>query len=207
MSTPIVWHESVERLLEELTDEAQVRARIHMKQYMSYRRRNQCYTLPVVILSVISGSGNFISESYTDLTKKYMIMGIGTLSIFVSIISAVSQYLKLAQTEEANRIASLQWGKFYSKIKFQLYLKRENREGCHDFLLSVFSEYDRLYEISPPLLSTFIKHIRRKLRNLDINQFKLPFYMNGVERVIKYVENLEESFVSNTVDDEKNTNI
>ena len=196
----LVWHDSIERLLEELTDEAQVRARIHMKQYMSYRRRNQCYSLPVVILSVISGSGNFISEGYTALVKKYMILGIGTLSIFVSIISAVSQYLKLAQTEESNRIASLSWGKFYSRIKFQLYLKRENREAAHDFMLSVFSEYDRLYEISPPLLSKFIKHIRNKLQNTDLNGFKLPFYMNGVERVEKYDEHSE--FDNNTESDE-----
>ena len=201
MATPIQWHDSVERLLQELTDESQVRSKLHYKQYMSYRRRNQCFTLPVVILSVLSGSGNFISESYTNLTKKYMIMGIGTVSILVSVISAVSQFLKLAQLEESNRISSLQWGKFYSKIKFQLYLQREDRETCHDFLLSVFSEYDRLYEMSPPLLSGFIKHIRKKLRKRELGGFVLPFYMNGVQRVIKYED--PEDFPDNSIDDVK----
>ena len=150
MATPVVWHDSVERLLQELTDESQIRSKLHYKQYMSYRRRNQCFTIPVVVLSVLSGSASFISEGFTNLTKKYMIMGIGMVSIFVSIVSAVSQFLKLAQLEESNRMSSLQWGKFYSRIKFQLYLQRENREVCHDFLLSVFSEYERLYETSPP---------------------------------------------------------
>jgi hypothetical protein len=199
MATPIVWSDPVEKLCLELTDEAQVRSRIHMKQHMYYRCRNQLFTLPVVILSVISGSGSFISEGYTDLTKKYMIMGIGTLSIFISIVSAVSQFLKLAQNEEANRMAALAWGKFYSRIRFQLYLKRKDRDSCHDFLQSIFSEYDRLYEISPPLLSKFIKHVRKKLRGQDMNGFKLPYYMNGVERMVKHDEYEDNTFE----DDEK----
>ena len=188
MGAQIEWHDSVERLLEELTDESQIRAKLHYKQYMSYRRRNQFFTLPVVVLSVLSGSGNFISESYEAFTKKYMILGIGAISILVSVISAVSQFLKLAQLEESNRISSLEWGKFYSKIKFQLYLQREDRDMCHDFLMSVFSGYSRLYEMSPPLLSKFIKRVRKKLRKRGegLNGFILPFYMNGVQRVLKY---------------------
>ena len=196
----IEWHESIEILLEELCDESQVRSKLHMKQFMSYRRRNQMYTIPVVILSVLSGSGNFISESYSDLTKKYMIMGIGTISIFVSIVSAVRTFLKLAELSEGNRIASLSWGKFYSRCKFQLYLKRDDREVCHDFLLSVFSEYDRLYEISPPLISKFIKHIKKKVIKTNQQNFKLPFYMDGFVHVTRYDE-----YENNTAseDDEK----
>ena len=199
MATAIEWHNSVELLLEELTDEAQVRSKLHMKQFMSYRRRNQCYTLPVVILSVLSGSGNFISEGYADLTRKYMIMGIGVVSIFVSIVSAVAQFLKLAQLSEANRIASLSWGKFYSKLKFQLYLQRDDREACHDFLMTIFSEYDRLYEISPPLLSKYIKHIKKKVFKTNINNFKLPFYMDGFTHVQRYGE---DEYDDNTSDDD-----
>ena len=166
MSTPIEWHDSVERLLQELACEAQCRAKLHMKQFMSYRRRHQCWSLPVVVLSVISGSGSFISESYSAATKKYMIMGIGTLSIFVSIISAISQFLKLAQLEESNRISALEWGKFYSKIRNQLYLKRDDRDSCHDFLLSIFASQDRLYEMSPPVLSKFLKHAKKEIKKL-----------------------------------------
>ena len=205
MSNPVEWHTSVERLLQELTDESQIRSKLHYKQYMSYRRRNQCFTLPVVILSVLSGSANFISEGYEMITKKYMVLCTGAVSILVSVISAVSQFLKLAQLEESNRISSLQWGKFYTRIKFQLYLRRKKRDPCHDFLLSVFSEYDRLYEMSPPLLSAFIKHIRKKLRNRELNGFILPFYMNGVQRVVKYEESKDEfeNNYSNNSDDAK----
>jgi hypothetical protein len=197
MTTPIEWHESVERLLLEFASEAQCRAKLHMKQFMSYRRRNQWWSLPVVVLSVISGSGSFISEGYEELTKKYMVMTIGTVSIFVSIISAISQFLKLAQLEESNRLCSLGWGKFFSKIRNQLYLKRGDREVCHDFMLNVFASYERLYEMSPPLLSKFIKSMKKKLKGRNLQEI-LPFYMNGIDRVVTYEDY---DFENNTDDD------
>ena len=194
-----VWHDSIETLFEELADEAQLRSTLHMKQHLYYRSRNQWYTLPVVVLSVLSGSGNFISESFTSvLLKKYMILGIGALSIFTSIISAISHHLKLAELSEANRISSLSWGKFYSSIKFQLCLQRHDRANVHEFMNSVFAEYDRLYEISPILLDRFVKKVKSKLKKRTFdNGFVLPFYLNGFAHLESYV------WENNNSDDEK----
>jgi hypothetical protein len=193
------WHDSIEHMLSELADESQIRSKLHMRQHLSYRRRNQCYTLPVVVLSVLSGSGNFISEGYSEYTKKYMIMGIGMVSILVSIVSAINQLLKLAELSEGNRIASLQWGKFFSRLKWQLSLQRCDRDAAHDFMLSVYSEYDRLYETSPILLDKFLKTVKKKLKRREVHGFVLPFYMNGFQHVVSY----DEPFEDNTEDDEK----
>ena len=193
----IEWHESVEELLSALGDEAQIRSKLHMKQHMSYRKRNQMYTLPIVILSTLAGSGNFISEGYESFTKKYMILGIGIVSIITSILSAVQNFLKLAELSESNRMSSLFWGKFYSRLKFQLSLQRHDREGCHDYLLSIFAEYDRLYETSPVLHTKFISSIKKKLKNLK--GIVLPYYLNGFNHTRAYG-----GFEDNTfADDEK----
>ena len=169
-----------------------------MKQHQSYRRRNQCFSLPVVVLSTLAGSANFISEGYENFTKKYMILGTGILSILTSIISAISTFLKLAEYSESNRIASLQWGKFFTRIRTQLSLLREDRETCHDYLISVLAEYDRLYEISPPLHDAFIKSIKKKLVNLQ--GVVLPYYLNGFNHTMPFNEDNE--YEENT-DDEK----
>ena len=197
----IDWHESVEGLLSQLGDEAQIRSKLHMKQHMSYRRRNQCYTLPVVFLSTLAGSGNFISEGYDDpFTKKYMILGIGVISILTSILSAIQNFLKLAELSESNRMASLSWGKYYSRLKFQLALQRVDREGCHDFLLSIFSEYERLYETSPILHKEFVSSIKKKLTNLK--GIILPYYLNGFNHTAPY-----EEFLDNSIEDEKHAGV
>ena len=60
------------------------------------------------------GSGNFVSTSFPD-NQDMIILGVGVLSIFTSIISSVAQYLKLAEKSEAHRIAFVSWEKFYNK--------------------------------------------------------------------------------------------
>lgn len=188
------WQDDVETLLSEIADEASLRAKLHSRQHTSYKGCNQCFHIPVVVLSVLSGSASFISESYSDLTRKYMVLGIGGISIFVSIVSAVGSYLKLAELSESNHIASLQWSKLYSKIKFCLYLQRENRETCHDFMHTVFTEHERLNEISPILLDKQVKKVRSKLkkRALD-NGFVLPFNFNGFQHMRPYNEQFEDN--------------
>ena len=194
------WHESIENILSCLGDESQIRSRLHMNQHLSYRKRNQLFTLPVVILSILAGSGNFISEGYDNpITKKYMILGIGVVSIICSIISSVSQFLKLAELSEGNKMASLAWGKYFSRIKFQLSLQRNDRESCHDYLVSIFSEYDRLYEISPILHTTFVSHIKKKLKNLP--GVVLPYYLNGFNHTVAYNE--DEQWEDNESDEKE----
>ena len=136
----------METIFEELADESQLRNKLHYQQFRWYSNRNNHYTLPVVILSTLCGSGNFIAGQF-PLVEKYLIIGIGAVSIFTSIISAISQFLKLAQLSENNRIASLAWGKFYSSIKFEIQLRTEDRSDPKDLLVSMIAEYDRLYEI------------------------------------------------------------
>lgn len=195
----VEWHESIETLFEEIADEAMLRSSLHMKQHISYRSRNQYYTLPICVLSVLSGSGNFISESFENvIVKKYMILGIGLVSIFTSVISAISHHLKLAELSESNRIASLSWSKYYSRLKFQLSLLRQDRESCYDFMNSIFSEYNRMTEISPILLEKFIKNVKNKLKKRTFdNGFILPYYLNGYQHVHTYGTEWEE----NTVDE------
>ena len=195
------WHHSIEILCSELGDEAQLRSRLHTKQHMSYRRRSQCYSLPVVILSTICGSGNFVSESFENVNvKKWMILGIGVISILTSIIGAIATFLKLSELSESNRIASIQWGKFFTRIRTQLSLIRTDRESCHDYLMSILSEYDRLQETSPPLHDSFVSSIKKKLTN--INGVILPYYLNGFNHTQPYPEYFDE-FESNTLEDEK----
>ena len=59
-----------------------------------YSKRNLKYQLPVIILSVLSGSGNFIASNFPEY-EKWLIIGIGGMSMFTSIISSISQFLKI----------------------------------------------------------------------------------------------------------------
>ena len=90
------WHESNELFLSKLGDESQLQSICHMYSHEEFSNRSRKFQLPIIILSVISGSGNFVSSSFPDY-QELIILGVGVLSIFTSIISSIAQYLKLAE--------------------------------------------------------------------------------------------------------------
>ena len=194
------WSNSVETLFEQLADEAQCRANLHMRHHAYYNKLNSLFTLPVIVFSVICGSGNFVSGSLenTDV-ERYLILGIGGLSIFTSVLSAVSNYLKLGQNSEAHRSAQLQWLKFYNTLLFQLRLTRDYRVNAVELIQTVTMEYDRLYENSPALKKSFITKLKKRLKKKDLGGFKVPHYLNGFKHLTRY--NTDDQFEDNS--DEK----
>ncbi len=165
------WHESHELVLVELSEEAQISAHLHKRAYEHYSRRNVQFQMPVIVLSVLSGSANFISSSskFADY-QPYIVLGVGGVSILTSIISSVSQFLKLGEFAEGHRIAYSSWEKYYARVSIQLKLKRENRDPANDFTSTAQAEYLRLKEMSPDVPTHIATNVRRKnkatLRNL-----------------------------------------
>ena len=153
-----IWHKSNEIFFKSLGDEAQLQALCHMKSHEEFSNRSRKYQLPIIILSVMCGSGNFVSTSFPD-NQDTIILGVGLVSIVTSIISSIAQYLKLAEKSEAHRIAFVSWEKFYNNIRFQLSKRREEREELINYMSSVTNEYQRLQEISPLLPDNTTKSI------------------------------------------------
>ena len=56
------WDDSVELLLQKYCDEAQTREALHRKSYYSYKKLTTCFNLPVIVLSCLSGSFQFLSK-------------------------------------------------------------------------------------------------------------------------------------------------
>ena len=74
------WHDSIENLLKNIGEECQIKAKIHRMMFEHYSRRNLKYQIPVIILSVLSGSGNFIASNFPEY-EKWLIIGIGGMSM------------------------------------------------------------------------------------------------------------------------------
>lgn len=174
-----VWHESNEVFFKQLGDESQLQAICHMNSHEYYSTRSRHYQLPIIILSVICGSGNFVSTSFPD-NQDTIILGVGVLSIITSIISSVAQYLKLAEKSEAHRIASVSWEKFYNNIRFQLSKRREDREDIKNYILSTTSEYQRLQEISPLLPNEIVNKFRSKARKV-VSHMNVPVALRDIK--------------------------
>ena len=144
---------------------------MHTRSHEIYQRKNALYTIPVIIISTITGTANFALDRFGEDLQKYMTMGIGSLSILAGIISTISQFLKISELNEAHRVASLSWGKFYRNIKTELSRHPLDRFGPLEFIKMSKEEYNRLVEISPFMPKKVIRNFNSKFKkNLDLTK-------------------------------------
>ena len=165
------WKEEEELLLRQWADKAQCYQWMHTRSHEIYQRKNALYTIPVIIISTITGTANFALDRFGEDLQKYMTMGIGSLSILAGIISTISQFLKISELNEAHRVASLSWGKFYRNIKTELSRHPLDRFGPLEFIKMSKEEYNRLVEISPFMPKKVIRNFNSKFKkNLDLTK-------------------------------------
>ena len=185
----LVWDDAIEKILSEMGDEAQINAYLHKKAQEHFTIKNIQYQLPIIILSALSGTGNFISANFPEYSE-YIILGVGGVSIFTSIISSVAQFLQISQLGENHRMSYLSWEKFHSTIKFQLKKRKIARDNIKDFIGLIIPEYQRLKEISADIP----KHILENMKNnkKKLKDMQVPYMLNGFHPVTPYKEEEED---------------
>jgi hypothetical protein len=189
-----MWHESVERLLQKYCDESQIRESLHRRAYYYYKRTLTWFQLPIIILSAISGSMQFLSKSF-PVYENAIVTGTASLSISVSIISAVMTYLKLGEQQTKHEISQIAWQNFYNTVSHQLQLTKNLREDPVEFVSQIKTDYDRLFEISPICSRRFILEVKKKVRRHATAEFQVPPYLNGFKHTAVWTH--DDSFESN----------
>ena len=76
-------------------------------------------------------------------------MTVGAFNILAGIITTIQQFLKITQLNEAHRVSSIAWDKFYRNIKTELAKHPSERLPVIQFLKMCKEEFDRLMETSP----------------------------------------------------------
>lgn len=161
------WKEEEEELLRQWADKAQCYQWLHVRARDVYQKKNSWYTIPVIVISTFAGTANFAQERFSEEDRKYVAIGVGSLSIIAGIISTISQFLKVSELNEAHRIAALSWGKFYRSVKTEISRHPLDRTNPTIVINSNKEEFDRLVEISPPLPKKVITEFNRKFKNLQ----------------------------------------
>lgn len=143
---------------------------------------NMLITVPVIILSTLTGSASFVMNSLVGdnpTGQKYAQIGIGSVSIFTGILTTLGNFFRYAQNSESNRVASIAWGKFQRQIAVELALSPMERLDCSDFLGIARAELDRLIEQSPPIPDGIIIEFEKEFESVPM--LKRPDIAHGVE--------------------------
>ena len=178
------WDESHDLLCSAIAEESQVNSYLHRKAFEYFERKNMLFQMPIIILSVLSGSANFISASFPEV-QKHIVLGVGGLSIGISIISSIAQFLKLSESSEAHKISYTTWEKLYSRLTIQLRMKRKDRADPVEFITGVETEYLRLLEMSPDLPPKVCSDAKARNRK-TLAGLVSPVVVSGFRRVVPY---------------------
>lgn len=184
------WTLEQEELLAEWAEKAACYRWLHNKAEKQYRCRNYAFTIPVIILSTLTGTANFAMDSFVPTEQKKMAMGIvGGVNIFAGILSTLQNFLRYAELMEGHRSSGVSWSKFGRNITVELALDERRRKPATDFLKICRAEFDRLIEQSPSIDDKIINLFEHQFKDNDIIR---PEVCNGIKKCKIYKPSKED---------------
>tara|TARA_Y100001970_G_scaffold228967_1_gene283815 strand:+ start:6291 stop:7265 length:975 start_codon:yes stop_codon:yes gene_type:complete len=161
----IEWKPEHEQILVEWADKAMCYRWLHSKSHLKYKKVNAWFTIPVIIMSTITGTANFAQDRFPLEYKALAQMSIGAVNIFAGILTTIQQFLKISELNESHRVSSIAWDKFYRNIKVELAKSPEERIVVGQMLKMCKEEFDRLMETSPTISEQIIEVFKQTFTN------------------------------------------
>lgn len=147
----VKWSPENELIMVEWCDVAQCYKWLNTRAHAKCSRAHAWFTIPAITLSTITGTASFAQSSLPVSMQAYAPAVIGSVNIFIGILSTIQQYLKISELNEAHRVSAISWDKFARNIRIELAKDPDERSDAGQFLKICRMEYDRLMETSPAI--------------------------------------------------------
>ena len=169
------WNTDHEDILIEWADKAMCYRWLHSRAHAMYSRLNYVYTIPVIIMSTLTGTANFAQSRVPLAYQGYFGMIVGFINILAGIITTIQQFLKITQLNEAHRVSGIAWDKFYRNIKIEIARHPDERMDVNQLLKISKEEFDRLIETSPDIPDKIIDEFKTVFTgSFDYNEIVKP---------------------------------
>ena len=164
------WTIEHEQILVEWADKAMCYRWLHSKSNVLYSSLNAWYTIPVIVISTLTGTANFAQQRVPVDYQNFFSMIVGGFNILAGIITTIQQFLKITQLNEAHRVSSIAWDKFYRNIKIELSKHPSERMHVTQMIKICKEEFDRLMETSPSIPDKIIHVFKSSFTDDTINK-------------------------------------
>ena len=174
---PKIWHPQQENILKAWGEAAACYRYMHYQAYCSYKNQSMKFTIPLIIVSTITGTANFAQETFPPTVQPFVPSAIGGLNLITAIATTIMQFLKINELMEGHRVASVQYGKVSRTIRLELTLPLSERtQNGTNMIENMRAEYDRLIEQSPNVPKYIIDSFEKEFP--DDNAFFKPEIMH-----------------------------
>lgn len=205
------WECHHETIFVDWADKASCYKWLHNKSYLKYSSKRNLFTIPVIIMSTLTGTANFALERIPEEYRDTCSIAIGSVNILAGIITTIAQFLKLNELTESHRSSSIAWDKFHRSIRIELIKSPDERPDVNYFLKTSRDEFDRLMETCPQIdkdiVAAFKKQLTtgidkndaiRKIKNF--NRLIKPELFNEIHSLkdVVYKKQIKELSIDNT---------
>ena len=172
----VEWTPEHETILVDWADKALCYRWLHSKSHNNYNRLNIWFTIPVIIMSTLTGTANFAQNRIPVDYVGIFTAIVGTINLLAGILTTIQQFLKISELNESHRVSSIAWGKFSRNIKLELAKSPQERTPVMQMLKHAKEEYDRLTETSPNISEKIIKLFMNTFSggNIKLNEHGEP---------------------------------
>jgi hypothetical protein len=185
------WNEQHESILRQWGEASGCYRFMHHRAFIMYKGLSMRFTLPVIVLSTITGTANFAQEQFPENLRGMVPSVIGGLNLIAGLVATIMQFLKINELMENHKAAALSFGLLSRNIRLELGLAREERstDGL-EYVTRCKNEYDRLIEQSPSVPASVLAEFEKeypldnvftKPEILDVRaipKLKLPGFTN-----------------------------
>jgi hypothetical protein len=163
----VEWTQYHETILVEWADKAMCYRWLHVRSNARFSRLNTLYTIPVIIISTLTGTANFAQDRVPIDYQHWYVMAVGCFNILAGIITTIQQFLKITQLNEAHRVSGIAWDKFYRNVKIELTKHPNERMDVTQMIKMCKEEFDRLIETSPVIPENIIAQFKSSFKQTD----------------------------------------
>lgn len=166
------WTDEIEIVLKNIGEKSQIYRLLHIECHNIFKRRYYYLTIPIIILSSLTGSANLALGSFSnnDNDNKITNLIIGILGIIITVISTLSNFFNFQKRKIEHYISSKNYFKIQRLIEIELSLERNKRNNVNVFFQLILQELERIHNNQPNIrtdvINAFLKKYKKK--NLDL---------------------------------------
>jgi hypothetical protein len=182
------WVEEQENLLKNWAEKSRYYSWMHHKTSTYYSRVHNTLSFPLIIISTICGSANFMMVGNKQSSLFYTTicpLSIGILSMFTAILSALSKYMKAAELSEEHIQCYKQYNKLSRNICMELSIPNTQRKASFEMCNEFRYNFDRLMSDSPQIPEHIIFDFNKKFPYVK----NKPEISSNFEKIIIYGRN------------------
>jgi hypothetical protein len=157
------WNDQHESILRQWGEASGCYRYMNHRAFLMYKGLSMRFTLPVIVLSTLTGTANFAQEQFPESMRSMVPSVIGGLNLIAGLVATIMQFLKINELMENHKAAALSYGLLSRNIRLMLALPRRERgaDGL-DFVNNCKAEYDRLIEQSPSIPTSILTEFEKE---------------------------------------------